>query len=149
MFTPAASAAGSEAKALAGAGQKALAGEIDARATRLSQAADGQLLLASDGTVRWLGQPVARLVAAEEALKPRLRIIADEHLTGAPRDAVQARLDLWLKTYIEKFLGPLFQLAAAEDVSGIARGIAFQLVEALGVLERAKIAEEVKSLDQP
>ena len=40
MFTAAASAAGSEAKALAGAAQKALAGEIDARATRLAQAAD-------------------------------------------------------------------------------------------------------------
>ena len=36
-FTPEASAAGSEAKALAGAAQKALAGEIDARAGRLSQ----------------------------------------------------------------------------------------------------------------
>ena len=43
MFTPDASAAGSEAKTLAGAAQKALAGEIDARAARLAQAADGQL----------------------------------------------------------------------------------------------------------
>src|SRR5262249_57678355 len=65
------------------------------------------------------------------------------------RDAVQARLDLWLKTHIEKFLGPLFQLAAAEDITGIARGIAFQLAEGLGVLERQKVAEEVKGLDQP
>src|SRR5438034_5045808 len=148
-FTPAASAAGSEAKALAGAAQKALAGEIDARAQRLAQAKDDQFVLATDGAIRWLGQAVGKLVAGEEALKPRLRIIADEHLTGASRDAVQARLDLWLKTHIEKFLGPLFQLAAAEDVSGIARGIAFQLVEALGVRERAKVAEEVKGLDQP
>ena len=112
MFTPDASAAGSEAKALAGAAQKALAGEIDARATRLAQAADEQFVLATDGTIRWLGQPVGKLVAGEEVLKPRVRIIADEHLTGAPRDAVQARLDLWLKTHIERLLGPLFQLAA-------------------------------------
>jgi len=149
MFTPAASAAGSEAKALAGAAQKALAGEIDARARRLSQAADDQFVLATDGAVRWLGQPVGKLVAAEEALKPRLRIIADEHLTGAPRDAVQARLDLWLKALVERLLGPLFELSAAEDVTGIARGVAFQLAEALGVLERQKVAEEVKGLDQP
>jgi ATP-dependent RNA helicase SUPV3L1/SUV3 len=124
MFTPAASAAGSEAKALAGAAQKALAGEIDARATRLSQAADDQFVLATDGAVRWLGQPVGKLVAGEEALKPRVRIVADEHLTGAPRDAVQARLDLWLKAHIEKLLGPLFELSAAEDVTGIARDLA-------------------------
>jgi ATP-dependent RNA helicase SUPV3L1/SUV3 len=149
MFTPDASSAGSEAKALAGAAQKALAGEINARATRLSQAADGQFVLATDGAVRWLGQPVAKLVAAEEALKPRLRIIADEHLTGAPRDGVQARLDLWLKSHIERLLEPLYRLAAAEDVTGIARGVAFQLTEALGVLDRQKVADEVKGLDQP
>ena len=62
---------------------------------------------------------------------------------------VQTRLDLWLKTHIEKLLAPLFSLAAADDVTGMARGVAFQLVEALGVLERQKVAEEVKGLDQP
>jgi ATP-dependent RNA helicase SUPV3L1/SUV3 len=149
MFTPDTSSAGSEAKTLAGAAQKALAGEINARATRLSQAAAAQFALATDGTLRWLGQPVAKLVAGEEVLKPRLRIIADEHLTGAPRDLVQVRLDLWLKTHIERLLGPLFQLLAGEDVTGITRGVAFQLVEGLGVLERQKVADEVKGLDQP
>ena len=149
IFTPATSAAGSEARTLAGAAQKALAGEIDARAQKLAQASDEQFVLASDGAIRWLGQAVGKLVAAEEVLKPRVRIIADEHLTGAPRDAVQARLDLWLKAHIEKILAPLFQLSAADDVTGMARGIAFQLIEALGVLERQKVAEDVKGLDQP
>jgi ATP-dependent RNA helicase SUPV3L1/SUV3 len=149
MFTPAASAAGSEAKALAGAAQKALAGEIDARAIRLAHAADGQFVLATDGTIRWVGQPVGKLVAAEETLKPRVRIIADERLTGAPRDAVQARLDLWLKSHIERLLEPLFRLTAAEDITGIARGVAFQITEALGVLDRQKVADEIKGLEQP
>src|SRR6185369_12197675 len=148
-FTPETSAAGTEAKALAGAAQKVLAVEIDARASRLGQAPDEQFVLATDGVIRWQGQPVGKIVAAEEVLKPRVRIVADEQLTGASRDAVQARLDLWHKAHIEKFLGPLFQLAAAEDITGIARGIAFQLSEGLGVLERQKVAEDVKGLDQP
>ncbi len=149
MFTPEASTAGSDAKALAGAARNALAGEIDTRATRLAQAADGQFVLATDSTIRWLGQSVGKLVAGEEALKPRVRIIADEHLTGAPRDAVQARLDLWLKSHIERLLEALFRLAAGDDVTGIARGVAFQLAEGLGVLDRAKVADEIKGLDQP
>src|SRR5205085_9179206 len=95
-----------------------------------------------------LGQPTGKLVAGEEVLKPRVRIIADERLTGASRDMVQARLDLWLRKHIERFLGPLFQLAAAEDVTGIARGVAFQLAESLGVLERQKVTDELKTLDQ-
>src|SRR3954451_1154491 len=148
-FAPEAAEVGSDAKALQATAQKALAGEIDARAGKLAAAPDDQFVLTSDGTIRWTGDAVARLVAADDALHPRLRIISDERLSGAPREAVQTRLDLWLKTHIEKLLGPLFDLNKAEDITGIARGIAFQLIEALGVLERAKIAAEMKDLDQP
>jgi ATP-dependent RNA helicase SUPV3L1/SUV3 len=126
-----------------------VAGEIDSRAEKLSAAPDEQFVLASDATIRWTGDAVAKLVAADDALHPRIRIISDDRLSGAPREAVQARLDLWLKTHIAKLLGPLFDLAKAEDITGIARGIAFQLIEALGVLERQKIAAEMKDLDQP
>ena len=94
-------------------------------------------------------RPVGKLIAGDDVLRPRVRIIADEHLTGASREAVQTRLDLWLKTHIERLLAPLFALAAAEDITGMARGVAFQFIEALGVLERQKVAEEVKGLDQP
>jgi ATP-dependent RNA helicase SUPV3L1/SUV3 len=148
-FAPDAAEAGSDAKALQATALKALAGEIDARAEKLAAAPDDQFVLASDGTIRWTGDAVAKLVAADDALHPRVRIIADDRLSGAPREAVQTRLDLWLKTHIEKLLGPLFELSKAEDVTGIGRGIAFQLIEALGVIERTKIAAEMKDLDQP
>ena len=148
MFTPEPSSPGSEAKAVAGAAQKALAGEINARATRLAQAADGQFVLARDDVIRWLGQPVARLLPGDDVLKPRLRVICDDNLSGAPREGVQARLNLWLRSHIERILEPLFRLAAADEVTGMARGVAYQLIEALGVLDRQKIAEEVKGLDQ-
>ena len=149
IFIADASSGGSEAKALQNAAQKALAGEIATRATRLAEAPDEQFVLAADGTIRWTGAAVGKLVAGEEALRPRLRVIADEHLSGAPREAVEARLDRWLKSHIEKLLGPLFELSAAADVTGIARGVAFQLVEALGVLDRQRVADEVKGLQQP
>ena len=148
-FAPDSAEAGSDAKALQAAAQQVLAREIDARAEKLGGAADDQFVLTSDGTIRWTGDAVAKLVAADDALHPRLRIIADERLTGASREKVQTRLELWLKTHIEKLLGPLFELSKAEDITGIARGIAFQLVEALGVLERSRIAAEMKDLDQP
>ncbi|HYA07314.1 MAG TPA: helicase-related protein [Xanthobacteraceae bacterium] len=149
VFVADASSGGSEAKALQNAAQKALAGEIAARAARLAEAPDAQFVLAADGTLRWTGAAVGKLAAGEEALRPRVRVIADEHLTGAPRDAVETRLDAFVKSHIEKLLGPLVELAAAADVTGIARGVAFQLVEALGVLDRQRVADEVKSLEQP
>jgi ATP-dependent RNA helicase SUPV3L1/SUV3 len=147
-FAPAATASGSEAKALGAAAQKALSGEIEARATRLSQAADSQFVLAAGGTIRWIGEAVAKLTAGDNVLRPRVRILSDEQLTGAALEHVQTRLDLWTRTHIERLLAPLFVLGAAEDVTGLARGNAFQVVEALGVLERSKVAEDVKSLDQ-
>ena len=131
------------------AAQKALVGEIAARATRLAEAPDQQFVLAADGTVRWTGAAVGKLIAGEEALRPRVRVIADEHLSGAPREAVEARLETFVKSHITKLLGSLFELSTAADISGIARGVAFQLVEALGVLERTRVADEVKGLQQP
>jgi ATP-dependent RNA helicase SUPV3L1/SUV3 len=148
MFAPDAAEGGSEAKALQAAAQKALAGEIDARAAKLAGAADDQFALASDGTLRWMGDAVGKLTAADNVLEPRIRLVADDRLSGAPRESVQARLDLFLSAHLTKLLGPLFELSKAEDVTGIGRGIAFQLVEALGVIERQKIASEMKDLDQ-
>src|SRR3954466_13956731 len=88
-------AAGTGAKGRAGAAQKVLAVEIDARASRLGQAPDEQFGGATDGVIRWQGQPAGRIMAAEEVLKPRLRIVADEQLTGASPHGLQARVDLW------------------------------------------------------
>ncbi len=87
------------------AAQKALAGEIEARATRLSQAPDSQFVLAAGGTIRWIGEAVAKLTAGDNVLRPRVRILADEHLTGAAQEHVQTRLDLWTRTHIERLLG--------------------------------------------
>src|SRR5207253_1740135 len=74
-FAPDAAEAGSDAKALQAAAQQLLASEIDARATKLSAAPDDQFVLTSDGTIRWTGDAVAKLVAADDALHPRIRII--------------------------------------------------------------------------
>jgi ATP-dependent RNA helicase SUPV3L1/SUV3 len=148
-FAPDNATGGSDSKALQAAARSALAGEIDARANRVAHAPEREFVLASDGTLRWSGAAVAKLAPGDDVMRPRFRLIADEHLSGAPREAVQARLELWLKTHIERMFAPLFALAAAEDVTGISRGIAYQLIEAVGVLERQRVAEEVKGLDQP
>ena len=54
-FAPEATAGGTDAKALSAAAQKALAGEIESRASRLAHAPDAQFVLASGGTIRWMG----------------------------------------------------------------------------------------------
>ena len=45
-------------------------------------------------------------------------------------------------------LEPLITLSSGEDLTGLARGVAFQLVENLGAINRERIADDVKALDQ-
>jgi len=139
---------GSEAKALKAAAQQALSGEFDKRAEKISKAPNEEIVLSTDGSLRWLGQPVGRLVAGDDTLTPRVMLLADEQLAGAAREKAQDRLDLWVGAHIQTLLKPLFDLRTAADLEGIARGVAFRMVEALGTVERHDIADDVKALDQ-
>ncbi len=139
---------GPEAKALRAAAQKALAGEIANRADKVATANNGDLLLAGDGALRWQGAVIAKLTEGDDALKPRLILLADEGLPAPQRERVQARIDLWIANHIETLLKPLVDLRNAETLPAQARGIAFRLSENLGIIERSDIADEIKALDQ-
>ena len=147
-FTADRSAEGEDARAVKAAAQKALAAEYEARAERFASSGNGDLALDSDGLLRWLGQPIATLVAGEDALKPRVVLLADEQLTGPARDKVAARAERFVTYQIESLLKPLVDLRNTESLSGMARGIAFQLTENFGVLNRRNVAEDVRALDQ-
>ncbi|MBM3625822.1 MAG: helicase, partial [Alphaproteobacteria bacterium] len=147
-FTPDPGAAGEAAKALNAAAQKALAGEFEARATRVFDAVDDAFALGNDGLIRWLGEPVGKIAAGAGALSPTTRVLADEQLAGAALEKVEQRLGLWLAQHVKKLLGPLEQLEKGEGLEGVTRGVAFQLAEELGVLDRARVAKEVKSFSQ-
>ena len=147
-FTPDPQAAGEAAKALNAAAQIALAGEFEARATRVFDAVDNAFVLGNDGTIRWLGEPVARIGAGASVLSPKACVLADEPLAGAALEKVGLRLDLWLAQHVKKLLGALEQLEKGEGLEGVPRGVAFQLAEELGVLERGRVAKEIKSFSQ-
>jgi ATP-dependent RNA helicase SUPV3L1/SUV3 len=148
QFVPESDTGSAEGRALRAAALKALASEFANRAIRVSNAVDEAFALSNDGSLRFLGEPIAKLSAGEKTLEPRLRILADEHLDAPSRELVQTRIDLWLKAHVEKLLGPLLKLENSESLTGIARGIAFQLAEDLGVLDRTKVADDMKTLDQ-
>jgi len=147
-FTLATVADSLDARAAQGAAQKALALEFEARAARLHAAGNADLALSSDGLVRWLGDPVARLTASDHIMRPRVLLLADEQLQGNAREHVLARIERFVNHHISTVLKPLDDLSRAEDLEGLAKGLAFQLVENLGVMFRRDVADDVKSLDQ-
>ena len=147
-FAPDPAADGPDGKALRAAATKALASEIEARSEKVGRAGDEDIKLASDGAIRWNGEMVAKLAAGEDILRPSVLLLADEQLTGPARDAVQARLDLWVTAQVATLLKPLVDLRDSTELTGLARGLGFRMVEALGILERADVAEDVRQIDQ-
>lgn len=147
-FTLATGGDGPDAKAVQGAAQKALALEFEARAARLHASGNNDLALSSDGLVRWLGDPVARLAASDHVMRPRVILLADDQLQANAREHVVARVERFVNHHIGTVLKPLDDISRAEDLEGLAKGLAFQLVENLGVLFRRDVADDVKSLDQ-
>lgn len=147
-FTLASATDGQDLKAVESAASKALALEYEARAARLHAAGNNDLALANDGLVRWLGEPVARLTASDHIMRPRIVLLADELLSGHAREHVQARIERFVNHHIATVLKPLDDLTRAEDLQGIAKGLAYQIAENLGVLFRRDVTDDVKALDQ-
>ena len=147
-FVADASEGGKDAKALNAAATKALSAEIEKRADRLGASPNSDIVLGNDGTMRWLGEAVAKLAKGDTPLKPRIIMLADEQLTGPPLDKAVARLERWISNHINTLLKPLSDLEANQELNGIARGIAFRLVENMGILERKEVADDLKNLDQ-
>jgi ATP-dependent RNA helicase SUPV3L1/SUV3 len=125
-----------------------LAMEMSTRAARFVRSVDDSIVLSSDGAMRWLGDPVARVIAGETPLAPRTVLLADEALTGEERDAAQNRAHLWLAAHVRKLLGPLVALAEGADLPEGARALGAKIAEAFGVLERERVRNEVRGLDQ-
>jgi ATP-dependent RNA helicase SUPV3L1/SUV3 len=148
VFIPDGAGDGSDGKTLKAVSLKAAAQEIAARALAVAGSADPALSLTRDGKIEWNHAAIARLVAGPSLLKPRIEIVADDQLEAAAREAIQARLEKWLGRHIAAVLEPLVKLDEAEGLEGITRGLAFRLVETLGVVPRDQVAEEVKSLSQ-
>ena len=91
---------------------------------------------------------VGKLLAGDDPLRPRVSVFVDEEAGVDVTDKVQRRLQHFIDRKINALFEPLMAVKNDEALTGLARGFAFQLVEALGILNRADVADEVKALDQ-
>ncbi|WP_295557832.1 helicase-related protein, partial [uncultured Hyphomicrobium sp.] len=148
QFSPETQAEGIHGKAARSAAAHVLSRELGMRARRVAAAKADAFKLSRSGRVLWRDEEIATFEPADDPLKPQVALLADEHLTGPDREKVQARLEAWRDELIADRLKPLVDIAKAEDVTGLARGIAFRLTESFGMLKRELITDMMKSLDQ-
>jgi ATP-dependent RNA helicase SUPV3L1/SUV3 len=128
-----------DGKALLTAARRALNREIAERVRRLETADDAAFALEPDGRIAWIESgrraPVARLIRGAGSLKPRVEPLRSELIDGALTERLRRRLAAWLERYLRRALAALLRVTEAE-LSGPARGLAFQLGEGLGALPR-------------
>ena len=132
-FVPESHARDTDGRTLRAAAVRALATPIAQRARVLVDDEDSAFALSVDGRLSWAGAPIARLAAGQDVLSPRVALLPNDLLHGAMRGAVQRRLEVWTKQYLARHLAPL-RTVKSDDLSQAARGLVYQLVQALGCL---------------
>ncbi len=147
-FIPDGASESQEQRTLKAAAVQAVSAEILARANAAAMSADPDLKLTRDGNVVWNHEVIGFVEAGDAMLSPRARVLASDFLSGQPREDVQTRMQKFIDRLVASLLEPLIKLQENETLQGMARGIAFRLVETLGVLPRELVLEDVRGLSQ-
>jgi ATP-dependent RNA helicase SUPV3L1/SUV3 len=141
-------AQGQEAKTLRQASFQALVPHFHLRADRFYNAPDTELDFTEQGGLMWGDQAVGRLAKGDDPLKPRVVAFVDEEAGFDVAQKVERRLQHFIDRKIAALFEPLIKLRDDEALTGLARGFAFRMVETMGIIARAEVADEVKALDQ-
>ena len=147
VFTPERAGSALEEKALRAAANSAAAPEIARRLGRLAAEPDEAFALEPGGRILWRGEAAAS-VQGGGLFAPRARLFGD--LGPAPvRERALRRIEAWLAAEAGRRLAPLARLDQAlrtDRLRGLARGLAWRLVEAGGLLDRSEVREEAAAL---
>jgi ATP-dependent RNA helicase SUPV3L1/SUV3 len=148
-FEPAKSVGVLEAKALRAAAERAVAPEIARRLGALAADDDDAFAIDPRGVLAWRGEAVAAL-AGDQPFSPVVRL----HGTLGPqttRARAARRLEAFVAAEAGRRLRALKRLIDAVSdgaVKGLARGVAYRIIEAGGAISRAEVEAEVQALSQ-
>ncbi len=137
-----------ENKTIKTAALQALAPQFHLRADRFYNAPDTEIDFTEQGGLMWGSSAVGKLVVGSDGLKPQVEVFVDDVAGPEVAQKVQRRLQHFIDRKVASLFEPLIALKNDEALTGLARGFAFRMVEGFGVLPRADLTEEVKSLDQ-
>jgi ATP-dependent RNA helicase SUPV3L1/SUV3 len=148
-FDPARGASALEDKALRAAAERAIGPEVAKRLGRLAAEADEAFSMLPNGMVLWRGQATGQL-SGGGPFSPRVRLLGE---LGPPqgRERAVRRLEAFVAAEAGRRLRPLRALKSAVSegrIKGLARGLAYRLVEAGGVIDRGPLEADVRALSQ-
>lgn len=154
-FIPDVQSTGPDYKPVMTAARNALKPEIQRRMNAMLNAESKQFTLKDDGRIFYQadktnplpGAPLAAVRKGPSVMRPDVDLPESDLLEGKDRDAVTEKLRSWLHAHIDTVLEPLKNLENDEGLGGPARGICFQVHEALGILPRHVVEPLIAELD--
>ena len=107
----------------------------------------------------WEGNVFASLRDTGALFAPRVKLHEDTLLHSDTAELVREKAQDWLDTRVAEKLGPLIKLAQELNgdietpegeaaLSGLTRGVAFQILENFGAMSRADLDRDLRQLDQ-
>jgi ATP-dependent RNA helicase SUPV3L1/SUV3 len=148
-FEAARGAGALEAKALRGAVVRAVGPEVARRLGRLAAESDKAFALGADGDVLWHGEAAGTL-AGDDPFRPSVRLFGE--LGPAPaRERGARRLEAFVAAEASRRLPGLKGLneaLASGALRGLARGLAFRVLEGGGVLARREAEPDLAQLSR-
>lgn len=127
---------------------QALKPEFHLRADRFYNAPDTEMDFTEQGGLMWGTTAVGKLVKGADTMRPSVEAFVDDEAGDDVAEKVRRRLQHFIDRKVAALFEPLNAMSRDETLQGLARGFSFRLVEALGVLPREGVANEVKELDQ-
>ncbi len=135
-------------KTVKSAALQALGPQFQLRADRFYNSPDTEIDFTDQGGLMWGDAAVGKLVAGADPLRPQAVAFVDDEAGPEIVEKVRRRLQHFIDRKVAALFEPLLLLQRDESLTGLARGFAFRMVEALGILPRAGVATEVRDLDQ-
>ncbi len=131
--------------AMLAAARKTLGDEISGRIKALTLSDDAALKPDAKGDIWWREAIIGRLVKGESLYRPKAEVLPSDLLETDSTKAIADRLNLFAQSFPQKQL-PQIMALNDDGIKGNVGAIAYQLYEAMGILRRQKIAENVKNL---
>ena len=145
-FIPAGAETAGAARTLQAAALRALKSETRHRLDTILADPLSAFALSPAG-LSWRGEVVAGCAAGPDPLRPRIELPESDLLDAAMRERLRRHLGAAAHHLIAAALAPLIRLGDG-PLKGAARGLAHQLVEALGSLPARQATAQIRALDE-
>ena len=142
------SASNEESKTLRATAHAVLGPQYQLKSEKLYNSSDEEFSFDESGQIFWRAAAVGELTAGLDILSPKIVPLVDGEAGIEITESITRRLDHFVNRTIEKHFEPLLKMRSDEALVGISKGVAYRIVEALGLISRNEISADIKVLEQ-